>query len=263
MKYVLSEEEIANYRENGFLVIEDFLDPDELEEWRCAVDKAVLSRGEDVLPNDPRHFSNQNVFKQRLQLWMDNDRIKDLILDERIGKMAADLEGVDGIRIWHDQALIKMPWANPTSWHQDNPKWSFTSDNAISIWIALDDATPHNGCMYFLPGTQKKRLKDVNTDSSMSEIFDINPELGEINPVAATMRAGGCSFHNGLTPHAAGANMTRGLRRAMTCAFMPDGSTFNGEKNVLPQSYLDTLSVGDLLDNDTLNPLIYSSGVRL
>ena len=257
MKYVLSEEEIAYYRENGFLVIEDFLDPDELEEWRCAVDEAVLSRGEDVLPNDPRHFSNQNVFKQRLQLWMDNDRIKDLILDEKIGKMAADLEGVDGIRIWHDQALIKMPWANPTSWHQDNPKWSFTSDNAISIWIALDDATPHNGCMYFLPGTQKKRLKDVNTDSSMSEIFDINPELGEINPVAATMRAGGCSFHNGLTAHAAGANMTRGLRRAMTCAFMPDGSTFNGIRNVLPESYFNSLRIGDVLNNSAQNPLIF------
>ena len=263
MKYVLSEEEITNYRENGFLVIEDFFDPDELEEWRCAVDEAVLSRGKDVLPSDPTHFSDSNVFKQRLQLWMDNDRIKDLMLDERIGKMAADLEGVSGVRIWHDQALIKMPWANPTSWHQDNPKWSFTSDSAISIWIALDDATPHNGCMYFLPRTHKKRLKDVNTDSSMSEIFDINPELCEINPVAATMRAGGCSFHNGLTAHGAGANMTRGLRRAMTCAFMPDGSTFNGLTNVLPQSYVDTLSVGDLLDNDALNPLIYHSSVSL
>ena len=66
-----------------------------------------------------------------------------------------------------------------------------------------------------------------------------------------------------MTAHAAGANMTRGLRRVITCGFMPDGSTFNGEKNVLPQYYLDTLSAGDLLDNDTLNPLIYSSGVRL
>ena len=99
MKYVLSEEEIANYRENGFLIIEDFLDPDELEEWRCAVDEALLKRGEYVLPSDPTHFSNSNVFKQRLQLWMDNDRIKDLILDERIGKMAVDLEGVSGVRI--------------------------------------------------------------------------------------------------------------------------------------------------------------------
>lgn len=33
------------------------------------------------------------------------------MLDERIGKIAADLAGVDGIRIWHDQALIKKPWA--------------------------------------------------------------------------------------------------------------------------------------------------------
>ena len=262
MRYDLSDEEIANYRENGFLVIEDFLDPDELDEWRRAVDEALLSRGEEILPFGP-HFSDSQVFKQRIQLWMDNDRIKDLILDERIGEMAADLEGVDGIRIWHDQALIKMPWANPTSWHQDNPKWSFTSDNAISIWIALDDATPHNGCMYFLPGTHKKRLKDLGTNRPMSEIFDINPELCEINPVVATMRAGGCSFHNGLTAHAAGANMTRGLRRAMTCAFMPDGSTFNGLTNVLPQSYVDTLSVGDLLDNDALNPLIYHSSVSL
>ena len=82
-----------------FWSLKTFLDPDELEEWRCAVDEAVLLRGEDVLPSDPTHFSNSNVFKQRLQLWMDNDRIKDLILDERIGKMAVDLEGVSGVRI--------------------------------------------------------------------------------------------------------------------------------------------------------------------
>ena len=75
--------------------------------------------------------------------------------------------------------------------------------------------------------------------------------------MAAPMKAGSCSFHNGLTVHGAGANMTRGLRRAMTCAFMPDGATFNGNKNVLPQSYVDGLSVGDLIDNDELVPLIY------
>ena len=95
MKHIISDEQIANYQENGFLVIEDFLDQDELERWSFAVDEAVFSRGEVVLPSDPTDFSSSNVFKQRLQLWMDNDRIKDLILDERIGKMAADLEGVD------------------------------------------------------------------------------------------------------------------------------------------------------------------------
>ena len=44
-------------------------------------------------------------------------------------------------------------------------------------------------------------------------------------PVAAPMKAGSCSFHNGLTIHGANANMTNGFRRAMTCAYMPEGNT--------------------------------------
>jgi hypothetical protein len=39
---------------------------------------------------------------------------------------------------------------------------------------------------------------------------------------------------------------------------MPDGETFNGERNVLPQSYIDTLKIGDVLNNDQYNPLIWS-----
>ena len=188
---------------------------------------------------------------------MDNEKVRKLMLDERIGKMVAELEGVDGIRVWHDQTLIKMPWGNPTSWHQDNPKWSFTSDHAISIWIALDDVTTHNGCLYFVPGSHHDRYKDVATNRPMAEIFQQNSALQEVDPVPAPMRAGACSFHNGLTVHGAGANMTRGVRRAMTCAFMPDGSTYNGNKNVLPKAYADSLAVGDAIDNDELVPLLY------
>ena len=51
--------------------------------------------------------------------------------------------------------------------------------------------------------------------------------------------------------------MTPGFRRAMTCAYMPDGSTFNGQANVLPPAYLATLSVGDVLDKDDQNPLVW------
>jgi hypothetical protein len=38
---------------------------------------------------------------------------------------------------------------------------------------------------------------------------------------------------------------------------MPDGSTFNGQRNVLPDAYLATLRVGDVLDNEEQNPLVY------
>ena len=46
-------------------------------------------------------------------------------------------------------------------------------------------------------------------------------------------------------------------RRAMTCAYMPDGATFNGQKNVLPEEYLKTLNIGDILNNDQQNPLLW------
>jgi hypothetical protein len=53
--------------------------------------------------------------------------------------------------------------------------------------------------------------------------------------------------------------MTNAWRRAMTCAYMPDGSVFNGEPNILPESYLSTLTIGDLLNNHEQNPLIYAA----
>jgi phytanoyl-CoA hydroxylase len=261
MRSEVTPEEIASYQSDGFVVVPDFLTQSELEAWREAVGDAVERRGHARLPGEAgKKFtgSNSTVFKQRIQLWMDNPKVRELMIDDRIGKMAADLAVVDGIRVWHDQTLIKMPWGNPTSWHQDNTKWSFTSDNAISIWIALDDATPHNGCLYFLPGSHHRRYGDVATGRPMAEIFEQNPDLQKIEPVAAPMKAGSCSFHNGLTVHGAGANMTSGKRRAMTCAFMPDGETFNGNKNVLPQSYVERLSVGDVIDDDELVPLLYS-----
>ena len=51
--------------------------------------------------------------------------------------------------------------------------------------------------------------------------------------------------------------MTPGRRRAMTCPYMPDGEIFKGQKNVLPDAYIKELNVGDLLENDEFNPLIY------
>ena len=69
-----------------------------------------------------------------------HEGMHELMFDARLGEVAGTLAGVDGIRIWHDQALIKPPFGNATAWHLDNPYWSFSSKNSISIWMALDDA---------------------------------------------------------------------------------------------------------------------------
>ena len=269
MKYELTQEQILYYRENGFIVIDNFLGPQELEDWRTKVMSAVTARAGQKMPGkdlktgeddgineDAEYFGN--VFDQLINLWQTDEAVKGLMVDERIGQMGAELAGVDGIRIWHDQALIKRPWANPTAWHLDTPFWSFSDRNALSIWIALDDATFENGCLYFVPGSfHSTTFDNVSIGRNMDGIFKVYPQFVKVQSVAAPMKAGSCSFHNGLTIHGAGANMTSGFRRAMTCAFMPDGNVFNGQANVLPDTYLATLRIGDKLDSEVQNPLIY------
>jgi phytanoyl-CoA hydroxylase len=180
------------------------------------------------------------------------------MLDENIGKMAATLAGWSGTRIWHDQALIKRPWANPTSWHLDTPFWSFSDRRALSIWVALDDATYENGCLYFIPGSHDHTtFENPGIGKNMDAVFDFYPPLKKSKSAAVPMKAGSCSFHNGLTIHGAGPNMTNGFRRAMTCAYMPDGATFNGIKNILSDEQVAKLRIGDLLNDENQNPLIY------
>ena len=96
MRTELTSTQIAFHRENGYLVIEDFLTPDELSEWRGAVDEAVAAReGKPIQsprPEDPDSKTDYivNTFLQVMNIWQDSERVRALILDERIGKMAAE-----------------------------------------------------------------------------------------------------------------------------------------------------------------------------
>ena len=268
MKNELSADQISKYQNDGFIVIEDFLSTDEVENWRNALDEAVKKRGGNKMPDRKEVYGKgddadksyyDNVFAQLINLWQDNEKMRNIMLDERIGKMAAKLAGADGIRIWHDQALIKKPWANPTSFHLDTPYWSFSDRRALSIWVALDDVTYENGCLFFVPESYKKtKLEIAGIGKNMDAIFSAYPEFINTNATPALMKAGTCSFHNGLTIHGAHANMTPGYRRAMTCAYMPDGSTYNGTQNILSDEQIAKLKIGDLLNDDLQTPLIYS-----
>jgi ectoine hydroxylase-related dioxygenase (phytanoyl-CoA dioxygenase family) len=267
MNTTLTPEQIQSYRTNGFVAHRQFLAPAEVAELKQAVLDSVtemnrkrqkVAGGDTDIKEEDNHYAK--VFTQRLNLWRINPTVKRYMLHPDLGRMMCQLEDVKGYRVWHDQTLIKEPFGNPTAWHLDNPYWSFYSRHAISIWIALEDATYENGCMWFIPGSLALASNDNSgIGYNMADLFKIYPKMAEIDPIGVPMKAGDCSFHNGLVAHGAGANMTRGRRIAMTCAYMPVGSTFNGQRNVLPKSYFESLKKGDLLANDDWNPVVYQS----
>jgi phytanoyl-CoA hydroxylase len=123
----LTATDINSYHENGYHIVRDLLSPSQLEQWRTIIFGAVQDRADKKhkfpTVNEEDHTNTDldyydNVFTQRINLWQTHDSVKQLLLESGsvIGKIAAELEGIDCVRIWHDQALIKEPFANPTAW---------------------------------------------------------------------------------------------------------------------------------------------------
>ncbi len=260
MRTEVSAGQIEQFREWGFLVIEGFLDARELQVWREVTEEAMRLRLTGSTLNnqiDPETFYAQ-VFTQCLNLKDIHPGMAQLVFDERLGRLAGTLAGVDGVRVWHDQALVKGPYANHTAFHLDDPFWAFYSHQAVNVWVALDDATLANGCLWYFPGTHREaRFELIGISENLGDIFKAYPEWRKIEAVAAPCPAGSAIFHNGLIAHGAGANMTPLHRRAMTVGFMPHDAVFNGIQSILPDEYFKTLKVGDVLDNDAVNRLTW------
>ena len=129
----LDAAQVQHYEDNGWCAIQSLLDAAELEEWRSAVDEAVatqLSWSEEkreAMRVEQACFHNQNrgeerghysqVFVQAVNLWKTTPRMRKLVLDPSIGKIAAEAGQCTGIHLYHDHALIKQPWAPATNWH--------------------------------------------------------------------------------------------------------------------------------------------------
>jgi ectoine hydroxylase-related dioxygenase (phytanoyl-CoA dioxygenase family) len=268
MNTALSNEQIESYRQNGFLAIDDLLDADELATSRQAVDKAVAETvAQDASSNDVRHNQGgedsyyKRVFVQCVNLWKTHDPVKALVLDPRLGQMAAEISGASGVRLYHDHALVKAPWANPTNFHVDNPMDPFYSPQATMLWIALDDATLQNGCLYFLPGSHQTSRLDISGklgQAGIGDLLDDYPEWVSIEPQPVEVKAGAGIFISGMVAHAAGPNMTLKPRRAFAMLFMPEDATFNGRKSALPDEVFARMTVGDVLADDEHLPLLFS-----
>jgi len=229
--YPVTEEQVRFYEENGFLQLHDVLTMPEVEELRRHVDRAIEDVKKQSLNLGPRTDAGYTkVFLQMVNIWERYPAMEDYVHNVRNGEIARKLTRSKFVRLWHDQALIKYPKdSKPTAWHQDTVYWPMNEAGGLSCWMALDDVTVENGCMWFIPGTHKLGpLESVDLgNASEDSILSILPEAYRAKkPVAMPMKAGSCTFHNGLTLHYAGPNVTDKPRRAMVTIYMPAGTTY-------------------------------------
>lgn len=254
--YPLTEEQIEFYQQNGYAQLLDVLTAEELENVRQAVDEAMTKRLEKAFDRVGHNPEYDKVFHQKVNLWREHEGIKRFTFSPKLAEIARRLARAQRIRLWHDHALVKMPGdSKPSPWHQDLPYWPMNEAGALSCWMALDDVDEHNGCMAFIPGSHRVgRLDPINLVNPQDIFgFEASGPLKDAQPAVMKMKAGSCTFHNGLTFHYAFPNATDRPRRAMIVIYMPDGTTYSGKRHICTDGL--NLEVGKPLTGE-LFPLL-------
>lgn len=248
--YPLTQEQIQQYREDGFIKLDGLLTGEDLREFRDTVAAAVESeRSTQADPNRKVDPVYAQIFIQRVNLWRRHADVARFALAPRFANLAARLVG-GPVRIWHDQALFKEPGnGNRTPWHQDSPYWPHTTrDRTVSMWFALKDANIENGCMSFLPGTQKLGAKEPVNLSNPRGVMDVAPEASGIKAITRELEAGSATFHDGLCFHYAGPNRADATREAFVVIYMPAETRYDGAGHCVTDG--QGLIPGEVLDGE-------------
>ena len=88
-----------------------------------------------------------------MNLWEDCPDVRPLTFHPRLGQAAAELLGVDAVRLWHDQALYKEPGGRATDAHQDHAYWPIKETASVTAWVPFDGSRRGAGAMAYLPGS--------------------------------------------------------------------------------------------------------------
>ena len=247
---------VARFRDDGYVVVPDLLTVDELDRYASLVTDAVAYRtADDTVPLEQKSRYQQS-FVQCMNLWEDFPDIRPLTFHPTLGQAAAELLGVDAVRLWHDQALYKRSGGRATDTHQDHPYWPIKETASVTAWIPFAGSTRESGAMAYLPGSHAVGLrKFVNIFFGEPQNILEDPEVADIGPVLVEVPKGSVAFHHGLTVHLAGPNTTGTDRQVHTIIYFPDGST-RGYPH--PHFSVDRagIEVGQAIDGD-VTPIVW------
>lgn len=259
--YALDSDTIDTYRRDGHAVVRGLASADELAVYAPAIESAALRHRFEQRPLEERDTYGR-AFLQVPNLWADDQAVRQYVTARRFAKVAADLMGVDGVRLYHDQALLKEPGGGHTPWHQDQNYWPLATEHTITMWMPLVDIDARMGAMTFASGTHRLGALGEHLIGDPSQVyFDEMVRVRDF-PLAthAPMRAGDATFHAGWTLHSAPANPTDVMRSVMTVIYFADG-THVGEidhpaRSLDQQWWLGGRATGLLADGPG-NPVLY------
>ena len=223
--YPLTAEQMRDFRENGHIRLSAVLSPEEILVFGPILQETALSQNRETRALADRD-SYGRAFLQMINLWLLDERVQRFVFARRFARLAAKLLGVDGVRLYHDQALFKEAHGGHTPWHQDQYYWPLDTEDTLTLWMPLTPVLPEVGSMSFASGSHRSgHLGDHAIGDESETIFrKMIPEKGWPVATYGALNAGDATFHHGWTLHSAGPNPTETMRPAMTIIYFRDGA---------------------------------------
>src|ERR1700722_3908508 len=187
----LPQENINEFRAKGHTLVKEVITPAEIAAYRPVIVDAADRYNTETRKMDDRDTYGK-AFLQIMNLWRVDDDVKKFVLGKRMAKNAADLMGVENVRIYHDQALFKEPGGGPTPWHQDQYYWPIDTNNTITMWMPLVDVDVDMGMLTFASGSYTEgavfnfEISDESESAYDNYVKGLNFEISR----AKTMKAG-------------------------------------------------------------------------
>ena len=262
---MISPQDVAFYREHGYIVVPGLVDPAALAAMRRVIDGFVerartVATHDDVYDLEPSHRPERPRVR-RIKKPHALDAVFDAVMrSEPILSVSRQLLG-PGVRLYGSKLNIKAPeYGSPVEWHQDWAFYPHTNDDVLAVGVMLDDCGLENGPLMVMPGSHRGPTYDHHADGVFCGAIDPDAcPLDFTTAVPLTGKAGSCSFHHVRMVHGSAQNTSSRPRQLLLYEFAANDAfpLLTGVKD------LAEFDAKILCGAPTVEPRIVAAPVRL
>ena len=249
------------YNNDGYYHIRKGIAGDDLKALAVELRMQMSSLNTGQPPLEMRS-TYKRAFTQVTNLWQKSDIIRDFVFREDLARLAAEIMEVDGVRLYHDQALFKEAGGGATPWHVDQVYWPLDTDKTCTFWIPLQDTPKKMGPLAFATGSHKKTDgRDMVISEESESFYSGWVKASALDVSEDEFGLGDISIHGGWTVHHAGPNLTQRTREVMTIIYMAANTRLLDKPSktqwVDRDAFTPEVKPGELI-NTALNPILYA-----
>jgi len=268
MSETLTQDQIAFYQENGYLVLENQIPDNWMHRIRTEISRfedeaALLNESNERLDLEDSHTKNSPRLRRiKLPHTISSD-LNELMLSDYILGPARDLAGPN-LRLHTSKLNMKSAgYGAAVEWHQDYAFYPHTNDDILAIGVIIDDMAPENGPLMVYPGSHKGPVYDHHVDGVFAgAMLPSDNGLDAKDAVSLMGPAGSISIHHGRIVHGSSLNTSDRARRILFYEMMAaDAFPLMGSMTRWEgiKDYDDRMLCG----SPTLNPRLKDIPVRI